>query len=253
MWRAGDGDGVDEGALGAPAAEAATAREVPGPPLAERRREFKFNGGRGAVLCAKCRTIVVEGLGPGDKSEDARTVHRDPVLSKSGRVFCSHYHLWAYTSERSAKRWSKKLTEALRERGLAAYTSYDHHGASDHDDSEFWHVSPSGWQVCAIAVYAQGTHDTAFLQPEVLRRVVKEVAALPPSPDRKAVWAAFDQAEAAWRRAAVRKLRSSVSHLRGELMGALKAVPSQHRYAQVPVSRCVVEQTLDVLLVLVRL
>lgn len=54
-----------------------------------RKRQYKFNGGYGAVLCSNCSTIVCEGLGPDDDEREAKLV-RDRYAQRrpDGRVYC---------------------------------------------------------------------------------------------------------------------------------------------------------------------
>jgi hypothetical protein len=71
-------------------------------PMDEANREFKFNGGYGAVLCSSCGTIVCEGLKSEDPTKAARVLHRVPIV-ECGMVFCSEAHAKKH-AERSENR-----------------------------------------------------------------------------------------------------------------------------------------------------
>lgn len=104
-------------------------------PHNERNRTYVFNGGRGAVLCETCRTIVAAGLGPAEPCAEARTTYHATVGSESGHVFCSSRH------------------RAVWERSLAA------RAARDRLASMRWHTI-SDEQVLAAAA-ALGLSDRA--------------------------------------------------------------------------------------------
>jgi len=133
-------------------------------------------------------------------------------------------------SEKTAKGWCKRFAKILGHKGLKAYVDEDHHGASDHDDPEFWHFSPrENGGITVIAVYDEGTYATEFLEPEVLRRASSNLSKLGTNPERDLVLFALARGSSAWRRKAVADLSADAQFLLGSLHPLMAKAPKRDR------------------------